>query len=1036
MKNKLLLPLLGLLVVAVVLLWRLGSGGAPDPAAPPIGLAPGDSAQSTGGVAVEVLPEVLQARSSGAEREEVVAVPESEVEEELPPRAAPPSNAVWLSGRVLFPERMPNDAGEMTVTARGRRFGDRDSRREHTVDVARDGTFRVAFSTETKKGWVDLEGRYLYMDEKLKVDFAALPDEILLEPKLGGVVQGVAKAPPGEKWSDAAREDARARVGRWFGGGGQGNPSAIDEHGRFELTAVPPNDSLWVRLELPLWCDASLGDVAIKPGEVTEVTVDVDAGSTISGRVVGRDDAGLAGVPVELSGEPSDGSWMRDATSTAADGSFVFRGVKDGDVTLKAAHPEGLPVEEDLGRVPDGSRREGILMRVDLGDSIDGVVRWPDGTPAVNALVSVSQERESDGLMFDFSDAVIDKTDAEGHFHITGLEPSVCQVRAQAKSFRAKELAKAKQRAAEGRDYELRARGPMYKTREDDVMPGTSGLVLVLGEGNSLSGRVVDDQGQGLTRFLLSASPIEGSGDGLEDEDAVRRIVVSLDGSFTVDGLQEGQWEVSAKAKDYEVSNEVLVTIPGSGEIELVANRFAEVSGVVRDPGGEPVSGARVFVERLDEGEEFELEQVGQRWGEDATTAHDGSFTARDVRPGRARVSASAEGYGSSQGVEVHLVPGAALEGVSLGLRRAARIRGQLHASVGDFEGRRIQVRVEGGGNYWNSATTDAGGAFELDGLDAGTYRLTLQPGGDDPEGFVRRTVVELVEVDDGQQVTLVLGAPPANPTTVTGRVYSGPEPAANIVVRARSGSDGDLDNDATRTDGDGRYTLTLRGAGHYNFDVGNPRSGMTSSSRELVAGENSGVDFRLPVGSISGTVQGMDGGAFEGCRLTLILVELADEEASRPTDRTVVADESGRYEFEAVAAGTYCVRAEDGRGRSWRRRNSPRAGTQLREGLIVGEGAALTAIDFDLELEGELRGSVTGVDGMPLGGARIHVTSPSGQAISGRRSHSDAGGNFTIAGLGPGSYLVRAESDGRESRQLEVRVAAGEESQVQLAIK
>jgi hypothetical protein len=1034
MKNKLLLPLLGLLVVSVVILWRTGGDDDAEPGEPPVGLAPGESALVAGQAAVEALPEVLQPQSAGADREEVVAMAEGEVEMELPRRAAPPSNAVWISGRVIFPDRMPDDGGELMVTARGRRFGDLDSRREHTVSVARDGTFRVAFSKETKKGWVDLRGRYLYMDERLRVDFAELPDEVVLEPSLGGVVRGVAKAPPGCTWTEAARDGARAVISRWWVGGDRDTASEIDAEGRFELLAVPPKDSLWVRLELPLWCDAAEGEVTIEPGEVTDITLELEAGSTLLGRVVSDDDAGLAAVPIELSGRPRDGTWMRDAVRSAADGSFVFRGVKDGEVTLKAAPPHGLPVTEELGLVSNGSRREGIVLRVDMGNFIEGIVRWPDGRPVSNADISVSQDRESNGLMFNFSDAITGNTDSEGNFHITGLEPSVCQVRAQAKSFRAKELAKAEQRAAEGRNYTLRARGPLYKTRVDDVYPGTSGLVLVLGEGSQISGRAVDDQGEGLTRFLLNAEPVEGSGDGLEDEDAVRRIVVSLDGSFTVDGLQEGTWLVTAKAKDYEITPEVVVTLPGSGEIELVANRFAQLSGVVRSPKGEPVSGARVFIERLDEDEAFELEKVARQWGESATTNQSGAFTARDVRPGRLRVSADGGGYGSSQGIEVHIEPGAELGGVGITLRRPARIRGQLHASVGDLDGRRIRLRVEGGGSFRDSANSDSAGAFEFDGLDAGTYRLALQQGSPDPDGFVGREVVEVVDVNDGQELSLVLGAPPSNPTTVTGRVFWGTGPATGVVVRCRSTEDADLDNDAVRTDGEGRYNLTLRGTGRYSFEVGNPSRGMTSSDRDLVAGQNPGVDFVLPVGSISGAVVGLDGEAFHDCRLTLIAVELEDDQARMPSNRTVKADEAGRYEFDAVAAGIYCVKAADSRGRSWRRSASSRVGTQLREGLVVSEGAALEEIDFVLEAGGVISGNVTGHDGQPAMSADVRVMTPSGQLISDR--HADEAGNFSIQGLGAGTYLVRATRDGRESREFEVRVVSDEESEVQLSIK
>jgi hypothetical protein len=1035
MKNKLLLPILALLAVAVFFLWRAGLGGAVDLQEAPLGLAPGEVGAAGAADGTAALPAVPQETGAAPRREAVALAPRAEVD--LAPGAAPPPDAIWLTGRVLFPDRMPNDMGAISVTARGRRFGDLDSRREHSVEAQRDGSFRVALARETRKGWLEARGRYLYMDEKLQVDVDDLPPEILLEPKLGGVVRGLLRAPRGRDWTEAARAGARVMLNSWSGGQSVSRSTEIDERGRFELTAVPPNNSYWLRFELPLWCDTSKSDVAVKSGEVTELDLEVQEGSTISGRVVNQDEAGLGGVTVELTGTPSDDSWMHDTLLTEADGSFLFRGVKDAQVTLKAVPREGLPVEQDLGHLSTGTRREGLLLRLREGDFVEGVVRWPNGTPAAAAWVSVSQERELDGLMFNFADAKSEKTDAEGRFRVTGLEPSVCQVRATAKSFRPEDLAKAKERAADGREYKLRARGPSYKTRLDDIQPGSSGLVLVLSEGDSLSGRVVDDQGQGLTRFLVTAEPLQGPGSDLEEEDAVNRIVVSLDGSFTVDGLQDGQWQVSAKAKGHEPTQEVLVTSPGAGSIELVARRFGEVAGVVRSPGGEPVSGARVFVESLAEGEEFQPEKVSRSWGENATSDQDGRFTARDVRPGRTRLSATAEGFGSSQGVLLQVAPGSELEGVALQLRRAARIRGRLHASVGVLAERQIQLRVEGGGNFWKSTETDSAGEFELDGLDAGTYRVTLENDREGPEAGAQRKVVEVVELDDGEQVTLLMGAPPAAPTTVSGRVLSGSAPAAGIVVGCRSSADGDLDNDSGRTDANGRYNLTLRGDGRYDFQVGNPQRGLVSHTRELIRGENPGVDFLLPTGRVSGTVLGLQGQALEDCDVTMVAVELADTANEQRPSRSLVTDETGHYEFDYVAAGRYYLRVNDRNSRSWRQRNRKQAGTQLREGLVVGEGASVEGVDFDLVLEGEVEGNVTGADGQPVEGAQIQVRTKSGQQVHrSRRVRTGAGGNFTYGGLAAGTFLVQASAGDSKSREVEVRVDSGGKSSVFLNLE
>src|SRR6185503_20334735 len=69
--------------------------------------------------------------------------------------------AQWIDGRVLFPAGTPDDE-QVFVTADGRDFAD-DS--DHRVAVARDGSFRVAFSEKTRLGHFELEARYLYLGE-------------------------------------------------------------------------------------------------------------------------------------------------------------------------------------------------------------------------------------------------------------------------------------------------------------------------------------------------------------------------------------------------------------------------------------------------------------------------------------------------------------------------------------------------------------------------------------------------------------------------------------------------------------------------------------------------------------------------------------------------------------------------------------------------------------------------------------------------------------------------------------------------------
>lgn len=1032
MNNKLLLPVLAVLALAIGALWYTTSGDdaydtdvqALDVDGTPRPLSPDDG---------DSLPSALVAQGERAPesagepdaRREVVAEEAEEIA-----RTKPRSNAVWVTGRVVFPERMPNEIGEVTVTARGRRFGT-SSRREHAVTVERDGAFRVAFSESTKIGWLSLQGRYVYLSEKVRVDVDELPDEVVIEPEMGGVIRGRVAPPAGLAWTAETREDARVSIRSWSGGGMVTRQSDIDAEGGFQLVAVPPGE-YDVQVGVPYWADARESDVKVRSGETEEIELKLEAGSLVTGRVLDEDDGPLPDVSVELTGSSDSDGFIRVFTKTEADGSFALRGVAEGELQVKAVQDERLVVEKKLGFLAMGSQRTGLELRLEAGNSIRGEVRWPDGTPVAGAYVTISQQRETEGLVMDWNDAEGERTEDDGTFEISGLESAACTVRAQARSFRPKDLAKAKEREKEGRRFNLRARGPTYKVRVDDVRPGTSGLVLVLDQGDAVRGTVLDDLGEGLTRFVVSADP--ESGEGLSDEDAVRRIVISLDGSFTVDGLREGTWKIRAMADDHQPTEEVTVQIPGAQELALVAPRLAELQGVVRSPGGEPISGASVYVDTLDESEEFSTDGIARRWGEDATTNQDGKFTAKDVRPGRLRVSAKADGFAVSPAQLVLVEPGSETEGVSLVLRRGAEIRGQLHATVGELGERKIQMRAEGEGNFWGNATTDASGSFEFEGLDPGSYRLTLE-GGDDAEGL-SKTIAEVVTLSVGEKRTVLLGAPPANPTTVQGVVRAGGAPAAGMVVRARAEKDGQMNNDVARTDGEGRYALTLAGAGSYSFDIGEAEGSKSRFSRELGEGENPAVDFDLAIGVVEGLVIGIDGEPLKGCDVTLVVVELEEHAHPSSQSRNVSTNDAGEFRFTYVPAGRYYLRAHGRVWGRWQRRTRTQPGTQIVEGVVVPADGAAKRVDVRLYEEGVISGSVTGSDGLPASGVRLQATTADGTPIhTSSRVSTDSSGTFRYNALPSGRVLISAGRGDERGPAVSVDVSAGSTSSATLSV-
>ena len=1055
MKNTLLLPLLGVLAAVLVFAWfALGTGPTSTEVDPLEELAPSaDSSLPIASDGPALLPDPTPAGDE-------VPVDRTALEEEGEPERVTvarspesvPSNAVWVDGRIVFPRALPLDGGKVEITARGRRFGGkrnkRDVRREYTTALKDDQTFRVAFAKETRKGWIAIEGRYLYLPEKHTLNLRDLPDEVVLEPKLGGIVAGTISLPLGHEWSETTLQETRVRIGSWGGGSFFSRTASLLADGSYELTALPPGASYNLSVESEYWCGVEAGDVTVKSGEITTFDAELTLGATVLGQVVDAEGVGRAGVSVELTSDPIEDGWHRQSKPTEPDGQFAFFGIPAGEVKLKAGEKDHLTTEKELGVLHAGERRQEVELLLDEGGFLSGLVQWPDGTPADGAMITVDQERETRGMGFGFGDTRTTRAAADGSFHITGLESSACVVRASSKSYRPQDLERARERKLEGRDPKLKRRGPMFKVKVEEVLPGTSGLLLVLEQGDSVSGRVVDDRGELLTRFLISARPERGGPENLEREDGFNRVVISLDGEFKVDGLRDGTWTISAKATGHARSNEVQVVSPGAQEVELVAPRLAEVHGIVRDASGAPVSGATVWIEDAPEEDEDDygggsFGRMGY-WGGEATSDEEGLFEAREIAPGRKQIFAGIEGSASSEPLLVDVPPGEEVAGVNCHLREAARITGEVHPSSGSLAEREVSIRGVEGLSHWGNASTDSTGRFEVTDLDPGTYELELEAESieeGEQDWTFRQALAssERVSVREGERAHVVLGAPPSDPIRLLGTVTSGGSPVANVVVSCEARENRE-DKGAARTAGDGSWQIVVGEAGQYDFQVGTQSTGRLHFARDVPRQEAVRIDFELPTGEISGVIRDSSGSPASHCQVELEYLGNGDEKKHdhHGRRRSVGTDGEGHYECKHLEGGSYVLRVTPMSSRRWRSSGGgSEQGAVILENLVLAEGEVRDTLDIDLEEGGAVVGTVLGVDGLPVTGASIHVTTEGGRQIaSWTSSRSEGQGRFRYEGIAPGRYRVQARQGELVSDLAPVRIYSGSDSEVELVLE
>jgi len=1022
------LLLLAVVVPALLagLWWQLDRGGREATLALP-GPTPSGASLASGPVAGGPLALEL---ARGDESTPTRAAPEaasagtSEDPTQLHPSRVP-RDARWLRGRVEFPPDVPPDE-ELWVIGEGARFFEtEDSPRRHRVAVEPDGTFRVAFARRTQaKGRLTLEGRYLYLPEPAypRLEDAA-EEEVVLRPLVGACLEVTVLPPRAAAFERGVLEGVEVRTDEGpFQGESELVARRVDES-VFQLGGLPPTRSWTIEATSPRFARARLADLGVEAGQVERVELALLRGATLSGTVLDASGAPCAGaevaarprtdteLPVPIDLEPGA------KTSSDAQGRFVLVGVQPGPTRLRVRSPGHLQFELDLGDLPDGHERSGISVRLDRGRVIAGRVLWPDGQPAEGAELRLAQPRTFFGEVS--MPQVVGElvTGPDGSFELGGLLEGACDLAVTAihpddRPDPASALSRLRAR-----------RAPRWTARLPEVQPGSRGLEVVLTRGGGLAGVAVDDRGRPVRSFSVSAMP---RGDGILGASHLRPVrgrFQSAAGEFALEGLADGEWEVTVSATSHADSTARRIEIPGGGTERFVLARAASLEGTVRDPRGEPLASAQVRIDQSD-GKGLELE-----------AGAGGVFKAAELAPGRVTLRAQAEGHASSTPLELQLLAGQKREGLVLALRAGASIRGVIHPGQEVRAGRRVELS----GPTHRATTSDSDASFAFEGLEPGEYQVALaavSSGGEERQDWLlslaRRSQVD-VTLAVGEEAQVVLGTPSPDEVRVRGRVLRKGEPVAGATVTvAERTQPGELSGGA-KTDADGRYALTLERPGAWIFRVSRDTfGGAVSFEVDVPAGGASALDLVLPRARVLGRVT--EPGGAPAAKVAVQLVRADDGGGGGVQSwldrRRVTTDAGGAYAFDDVMPGEYKVVLGGPEG--WTAFGRQRSASWARAEMpakVEGEDDD-ARVDVELRPAGTVRGEVLGADGAPVAGAQVSV-GPAGATFV----VSEADGSFTYPGVA-GHVEARARLDELESAPLQLDVPEGGEVFVRLVLE
>jgi hypothetical protein len=922
-----------------------------------------------------------------------------------------PELTIWVSGRVARPAGTPVDEAievvalplkrllSRAVPNRPRPVSDELAEREHKhpetilsrATVESDGSFRIGFPEDAPdEVRLALKARYLYLDTGTPVRPRAVGpiENIELEPKLGSrlIIRSTIEE-GGELRVLAGTEVLVQGYHRRADDDWDFSIRQLDlgTDGTLTCAALAPDREYILRAVPVGHTPGDLRGVKLVPGETTERNLVFSVGARISGRVLAKDDTPISSATIQaVSRRRDDNQYLgkREVTS-AEDGTFTVAGLPESRVELVATHPRYVQGESEQF-VSAGESVTDVLVVLDLGQTITGNVQWSDGSAAaeleVRAVSGDAQVRRSTLTVDD------------GAFELAGLTSGNYAVYAEGT------------RSVEGTPT-------IYKVLVKDVAAGTRGLALRLELPPGLAGHVVDDRGVPVRKFVAFARPLEDPALVVaENGGRLLQSFTSPDGSFAFPQATPGTWMVGASSEDHvELEGEKHIAIPGDNEpLVVVLHRGASVSGIVSDAAGEPVAGAEVHGGFLEPGffEGFEKER---------TTESDdqGRFLLTPLAPGSVTILAQAEGWAASEPLTADLETGGQADNVQIVLLRGGTLTGEVHEDGEPGKDRGVQLFSSELGPLQRTKTAEDG-TFTIEHISPGSYNVIADGRGKEP-------LFAAAEIRDGETTHVALGDA-AREIRVHGHITRGGAPMGDgdLIVLGEGGTlfeslaQSDIEND-------GSYAVMLKQPGAHTFFFERVRL----EHRVMIPDvDDHKLDIELPVGTITGRVRDASG-PLDRFRVDVFPEDGASILSYVDGGMRTNTDNDGRYEFDGLAPGIYSVSA-----------GSNSAGRTVRTGLVLGWGATLSGVDFELETPGRIEGVVTTHDGHPAGHAAIFVRDASGAPLQAFAKHStDRAGRFQIEGVTAGRVTLLARTGDAAAAEVTVTVVAGESSDVELVV-
>lgn len=685
-------------------------------------------------------------------------------------------------------------------------------------------------------------------------------------------------------------------------------------------------------------------------------------GQSAFGKVTDERANPVAAAEVRLTPSTDTPRFLRTAGQDAArlaytdgEGNFRFEDLPRGMFDLEAradgfapATLTGLAVEAD--RAADAG-----VVTLERGVMLEGVVVDADDRPVAGATV-LAYPPSPAGILGEgvsrIAAAAGDAREAtsrhDGRFAIAGL------------------------RSGDTVDVTARKPGYVAATLPQLELPQRDPLRVVLENGSRVTGRVANEEGEGVAGAVVSIRPSDSA---LPPGLSGQTVTTGASGSFTLGELPPGKFALSASARGYVAAESRVIDIRKGehlADVALTLRRGSVIEGLVLAPDGGPAAGARVTVRgRVTPERMLDLEIAGS-----ARADGEGRYRLEGVRPGPQTVVANDERYARAVR-EVNVQPGA--NRLDFRLAEGATLAGRVVDAVGTpVSGANVSLGIA------RADLTDASGAFRFTGLEPGSHTVTARKDGYSSARQEVRVAAQPVAIE----LRLQHGG-----GLITGRINGlAPALAAQLQVRAMEvplkSADGIRDG---RVDGQGMYRIEGVRAGTWTVTARHASG--RQARREVVvsdAGVTTQADLDFAGGvTLTGTVR-RAGEPVAGASV-------------QAGGSTAVTDGSGFFRVDGLTAGEHTVIV-----------------TVPATGFRHTRQVSLTTdqqLDIDLPTA---RASGVVVDAMtraPLAGVMI--------AAGAARTTSNPDGTFTLTNLARGTHRLIATFDGYEPAEVMLEIPA-----------